>query len=131
MTPELFDLLLITVATALMWVPYITDAMLVRGTWSVLDNPQERPPPLHNWAVRAKAAHRNAIENLPLFAVVVLTAHAAEVSTTATVMAAHGYVAARMTHWMLYTAGIPVLRTLSFLLAWAATLTIAGVVLMG
>ena len=46
MSTELFDLAVVTALTALMWVPYMVDATLVRGVWAVLDNPKEDAPKL-------------------------------------------------------------------------------------
>src|SRR5450432_551520 len=54
-----------------------------------------------------------AIENLTVFAPLVLVAAIIEVSTKATVLSAQIYVAARLAHYVIYAAGIPVLRTLA------------------
>jgi hypothetical protein len=67
----------------------------------------------------------NAIENLAVFAPLVLVAAIIEVSTKATVLSAQIYVAARLAHYVIYTAGIPVVRTLAFLIGACATLVIA------
>jgi uncharacterized MAPEG superfamily protein len=66
----------------------------------------------------------NAIENLAVFAPLVLVAAIIEVSTKATVLSAQIYVAARLAHYVIYTAGIPVVRTLAFLIGACATLVI-------
>ena len=39
------------------------------------------------------------------------------------------YLGARLVHYVVYAAGIPVIRTLAFGVGFAATLTIAGAVL--
>ena len=48
-----------------------------------------------------------------------------DVSTKATVLSAQIYVVARLAHYVIYAAGIPVLRTLAFLAGACATLVIA------
>jgi uncharacterized MAPEG superfamily protein len=82
------------------------------------------------WADRARRAHLNAIENLAVFAPLVLVAAIVEVSTKATVLSAQIYVAARLAHYVIYTAGIPVVRTIAFLVGAIATVAIAGVLIL-
>jgi hypothetical protein len=59
------------------------------------------------WVDRAKRAHVNAIENLVVFAPLVLTAAIAGVSTPATVASAYVYVIAHLAHYVIYAAAIP------------------------
>ena len=54
-----------------------------------------------------------------------------EVSTKATVLSAEIYVVARLVHYVIYVAGIPILRTLAFLAGASATLAIAIALLEG
>jgi uncharacterized MAPEG superfamily protein len=72
---------------------------------------------LTGWAGRAQRAHWNMIENLPLFAGLVLVAHAAGISTSMTVLGAQLFLWARLAHAVIYVAGIPWLRTA----AWAVS----------
>jgi len=67
----------------------------------------------------------NAIENLAVFAPLVLVGAILEVSSKATVLSAQIYVAARVAHYVIYTAGIPVVRTFAFLVGACATLVLA------
>jgi uncharacterized MAPEG superfamily protein len=122
-TPELYALTIISGATALMWVPYVTARMTTHG---VMRGYPVDPP----WADRARRAHLNAIENLAVFAPLVLVAAIVEVSTKATVLSAQIYVAARPAHYVIYTAGIPVVRTIAFLVGAIATVAIAGVLIL-
>ncbi|MCC6470109.1 MAG: MAPEG family protein [Alphaproteobacteria bacterium] len=114
MTKELFWLTLTAAMTAVLWVPYILDRILVRGTAGAMANPSPADKPQSAWAQRMIKAHENAIENLAVFATLVLVAKLAGVSTGATVLAAQLYFWARLAHVAVYTAGIPVLRTLAF-----------------
>jgi uncharacterized MAPEG superfamily protein len=66
------------------------------------------------WAQRMMAAHVNAVENLVIFAPLVLTARALSITTAATAFACALYFWSRLAHVVVYTFGIPVLRTLSF-----------------
>lgn len=77
------------------------------------------------WADRARRAHLNAIENLAVFAPLVPVGAIIEVSTQATMLSARIYVVARLIHYFIYVAGIPVIRTLAFLAGACATLAIA------
>ena len=72
------------------------------------------------WAERLKKAHYNAVENLVVFAALVLILNAADISNATTVMACQIFFWARLVHLLVYTLGIPWLRTLSFVVSWAA-----------
>lgn len=121
MSRELFWLTLTIAMTGLMWVPYILDRMQAWGLWDTLDNPKPTNPPQSPWAVRMMAAHSNAVENLVLFAPLALTAHVLGLHTSLTAGACATYFWARLAHYVAYTLGIPVVRTLAFTVAWLAT----------
>jgi len=74
-------------------------------------------------------AHTNAVENLVLFAALVLGAHAMGVSTPAIGTAAAVYFWARLVHALVYTFGVPWLRTLAFAVGWFALAVIAWQIL--
>ena len=124
-TPELYAPTLISTATALMWVPYVLARMTTHGVMRAIGNPAPGHPTDAPWADRARRAHIKAIENLAVFAPLVLVAAIIEVSTKATVLSAQIYVAARLAHYVIYAAGIPIVRTLAFLAGTCATLAIA------
>lgn len=114
MTPDLFWLTAITLATIAMVFPYVLNRIAVRGLAGALANPSPDAKPQAPWAVRAQAAHENAIENLVIFAPLVLVAAATGAASSTTAMSAMVYFFARIAHYVVYTAGIPVLRTLTF-----------------
>jgi uncharacterized MAPEG superfamily protein len=130
MPKEFFWLTLTVAMTGLFWVPYILDRILVRGLMGTMANPSRADKPQSEWAERQILAHTNAVENLVIFAPLVLVAHALSISTGATVFACALYFWARLAHYVIYTLGIPVLRTLSFTAGWVAqvilVLAIAG-----
>jgi uncharacterized MAPEG superfamily protein len=120
MSKEFFWLMLTIVMTGLMWIPYIVDRAAVRGTAGAMGNPSADDKPQSPWAQRMMAAHANAVENLVLFAPLVLVAHELEISNGTTVAACAVYFWARLAHFIVYTLGIPVLRTLCWTVGWLA-----------
>lgn len=123
MTSELTSLTWVVVLNAVMWIPYIINTIMVRGLIDAVGYPDE-PKPLSAWAARMKAAHYNAVENLVIFAALVLIANAAGVSNDTTVLACHVYFWARVVHLLSYTLAIPWVRTLSFAVGWLCQIAI-------
>jgi uncharacterized MAPEG superfamily protein len=123
--PELYYLALVAMATALMWVPYMTARILTRGPFRTLANPDPAFPADPAWAERARRAHYNAIENLAVFAPLVIALALLGASTPETIIASKIYLGARLIHYFVYAAGIAVVRTLAFAAGFAATLMIA------
>lgn len=123
MTSELMSLTWVTALTAVMWIPYILNAIAVRGIVNAVGYP-ENPPPLAKWAERMKAAHYNAVENLVIFAALVLIANAAGISNETTVLACEIYFWARVVHLLTYTFAVPWGRTLAFAVAWACQIAL-------
>jgi len=129
MSRELFWLTLTLAMTALIWVPYILDRFATRGIMGTFANPSPALPAQSVWADRMKAAHYNAVENLAVFAPLVLTLHVLGISTASTVAACAVYFWARLAHLVVYTLGIPVVRTLAFLVGFAAQAVLVLVIL--
>ena len=125
MTNELMSLIWVIALTAIMWVPYIVNSIMVQGLVDAVGYP-DNPKPLAPWAQRMKNAHYNAVENLVLFAALVLILNAVGISNETTVMACNVYFWARLVHLLAYTLAIPWVRTLSFFTAW---LCIVGLIL--
>ena len=67
------------------------------------------------WVGRAHRAHRNMLESLVLFAILVLTAKAAGISNAMTLLGAQLFFWGRVAHAVAYIAGIPYVRTLGYL----------------
>jgi uncharacterized MAPEG superfamily protein len=120
MTQELFWLTLTAAMTALMWVLYIVDRIRVRGLMETMNNPRPNAKPQSAWAMRMYFAHTNAVDNLVVFATLVLVADAVGISNRVTMTAAAVYFWARLIHFVAYTLGIPVARTLAFAVGFAA-----------
>ena len=114
MPKELFWLTLTVAMTGLLWIPYILDRFATQGIMPTLDNPRANAPPQSNWARRLMAAHYNALENLAIFAPLVLTVHVLNAYSGATAFACALYFWSRLAHAIIYTAGFPIARTLAF-----------------
>jgi len=124
MSSELYWLTLTVILTGLLWVPYVLDRIMVRGLMGAMANPSPGDTAQSAWAQRLQCAHANAIENLVIFATLVLTLQAMQHSTESTVIACAVYFWARLAHAIIYSAGIPVLRTLSFAVGFLAQVTL-------
>ncbi|HEX9684456.1 MAG TPA: MAPEG family protein [Burkholderiales bacterium] len=129
MTTELKYLAFVTTLTALIWIPYILNMIMVRGLIDAVGYP-ENPKPMAPWATRMRAAHYNAVENLVVFAALVLVAHAAGVKGEATATACIIYFWARVVHLGAHTFAIPWVRTLAFVVGWVCQLTLAYKILV-
>ena len=129
MKTELVYLVCVTLLTALMWIPYILDRLAVRGIPDTMGYPQS-PKPQSAWAQRMLKAHANAVENLVIFATLVLVANAAGVSNSTTVLACMIYFWARVVHYLAYTFGLPWIRTLAFAAGFVAQMMLALQLLM-
>ncbi len=128
MTIELKYLTYAAALTGLIWIPYILNLIMVRGVMDAVGYPDD-PKPLAAWAARMKAAHYNAIENLAVFAALVLVAHAANIHGEATVLACTAYFWARVVHLAAYTFKIAFVRTLAFAAGFACQMTLAWKIL--
>ena len=128
MTKELMYLTWVATLTAVLWIPYILNTIMVRGLSGAVGYP-DNPQPLAAWATRMKAAHYNAVENLVVFAALVLVANAAGISNETTVLACTVYFWARVAHYLIYGFGIPWLRTLSFAVGFLCQIALAWQIL--
>jgi len=124
MNTELMYLVLVTTLTALMWIPYVLDRMAVWGLTDTVGYP-ENPKPQSPWARRMKAAHANAVENLVVFAALVLAVRAAGAGSATTVLACQIYFWARLVHFAAYTLALPWVRTLGFAGGFVAQMMLA------
>lgn len=124
MNTELTWLTYVTVLTGLLWLPYVLDRILVRGLLQAVGYPAD-PKPQSAWAQRLMKAHSNAVENLVVFAPLVLVANAAGLHGGVIATACMAYFWARVVHALAYTLEIAWVRTLAFAAGVAAQMTIA------
>jgi uncharacterized MAPEG superfamily protein len=128
MKTELLYLTLVTALTGLLWLPYILDRVATRGLLEAVGYP-DNPKPQSPWAVRLMRAHDNAVENLVVFAALVLVANAVGISNGVVAGAAVVYFWARVVHAVAYTFGVPWVRTLAFAVGFVAQAAIAWQIL--
>ena len=103
----------------------IRDRKQVRGLGGAMANPARGDKPHSEWANRMMFAHDNAIENLAIFAPLVLILNAIDYSSKWTVLACAIYFWSRLAHVIIYAIGVPVLRTLTFVIGFVAQAMLA------
>jgi uncharacterized MAPEG superfamily protein len=123
MTAELNYLLWSVALTFILVLIAVNGAMLEVGLPKLAGN-RENMPELGGWTGRAIRAHRNMLENLVLFAILVLVAQAANVHNNMTLLGAQLFFWGRVAHAIIYIAGIPWARTA----AW--TVSVIGMILI-
>jgi uncharacterized MAPEG superfamily protein len=124
MKTELASLVWVSTFTAVLWIPYVTNRMMVAGIDATVGYPVD-PPTLSPWAQRLRAAHANAVENLVVFAALVLTAQVLGINTSAIALAGTLYLWSRIVHAITYTLGVRWLRTVAFVGGFAAQIIVA------
>ena len=122
---ELFWLISTILMTSLFWVPYIINRMLELGILNALWDPFGRTDTNKAWAGRMMQAHENAVENLVLFAPLVILIQITGTNSTTTATACMIYFFARLTHYIVFTFAIPLLRVVTFLTGFWVQLTLA------
>ena len=116
MKPELVWLLWAVALTVVQMLICVTAATLQVGLPTLAGN-REGMPPLTGFAGRALRARHNILESLVLFAALVLIAVVAGKTNAATLMGAQLFFWARLAYALVYLAGIPWLRTLTWLVS--------------
>ena len=123
MTPELFYLVWSAALTVVLAVIAVSGAQLQVGLPTLAGN-RENMPEITGWAGRAQRAHRNMLESLVLFAILVLTAKAAGISNAMTLLGAQLFFWGRVAHGVIYVVGIPWARTVAWVVSMIGLLLI-------
>ncbi len=126
---ELFYLAATAAFTAVLWIPYVLDRFFARGIVDTVGYP-DTPKPQSPWAQRLLKAHSNAVENLVVFATLVLVAVAAGVDDARIGQAAMLYFWSRVVHALAFALKLPWIRTLAFLGGFAAQAIVAAALLL-
>lgn len=113
-SPELLATALTAGLTGLIWIPIILNRLTEMGIWTALKNPQPDVRPDADWAYRLANAHRNALENLAVFAPLAIIVHLLQAGDALTAAASFTFLASRAAHVAIYTFGIPLFRTIAF-----------------
>jgi uncharacterized MAPEG superfamily protein len=110
MTPDLTYLVWSAALAVVQAFIAVLGAMQVAGLPTLAGN-RDAMPAIEGWAGRAQRAHRNLLENLVLFAVLVLVAHLARKANATTALGSAIFFWARVAYAGIYIAGVPWLRT--------------------
>jgi len=124
---ELYWLVLTIVMTAIFWMPTIGNRIFETGVWATLKPPQLQPK--SQWAERLRRAHANAVENLVLFAPLVLAIQITGMNNPATAFACMIYFFARLVHVLAYILAVPLIRTLAFTAGFFSQMFLAATLL--
>jgi uncharacterized MAPEG superfamily protein len=124
LSPEVTYTALSAALTGLLWIPIVLNRLGEIGVWRALKNPEPDMRPEAAWACRLANAHRNAIENLVVFAPLALAVHVLGLGAPATALACPLYFWSRVAHAVIYTFGVPLLRTIAFLIGFGAQATL-------
>lgn len=110
MSLDLKMLLWSAVLTVLLAFPYTLGLIGKLGLPTLAGN-RENFPAVEGWIGRALRAHRNMLENLAPFAVLVVVAHLTAKTNATTALGAQIFFWARVAHAGLYVGGLPWART--------------------
>ena len=123
MKPEMMLLVWAVLLTVVQAVVAVQGAMMQVGLATLMGN-REGIPEIRGWGGRAARAHRNMLENLVLFAALVLAAVIAGKTNDMTLLGAQIFLYARIAYAVVYIAGLPWIRTA----VWAVS--IVGLVMI-
>jgi uncharacterized MAPEG superfamily protein len=126
-------LALTALMTGLMSLPYVTGRIGAIGLTGAMANPTgELVAKQPEWVRRGRAAHYNAVENLVVFGTLVLIAQDMNLAARPSVVFASAlYFFARLAHYVIYSMGVPGLRTAAWGVGFAATLIVSWAIFIG
>ena len=118
--------------TLLIWatgLTFIQMLMAALGTMSqnhllTLVGNRENLNKVKGWAARAQRAHKNMLENIVLFAILVITTKITGISNEITILGAQLFFWGRVAFSIIYVIGVPWVRTV----AWGVS--IVGLILI-
>jgi uncharacterized MAPEG superfamily protein len=127
---EIFWLTLNVAFSTVLWLPYAYDRVSRTlpqiGFWRLAVDPLPGDDPFDNgWARRAYRAHMNAVENLVVFAPLVLAVVVTGTGNEITAIACATYFWARLVHGVFYTVKLPFVRTIAWFTGIGACLVLA------
>lgn len=121
MSGEMFWLALSVGLCLVIWIPYTS---LYAGLVGIKAGSTDLPPTaqLPDWAKRCHRAHMNLLEVLLPFATLVLMLQILGKSSGGVATAAAIFFFARIAHAIVYTLGVPYLRTPAYAVSWLVCL---------
>jgi uncharacterized MAPEG superfamily protein len=108
-----FELTLLIWSVALAFIQMlvaVSGAILQFGLPDLAGN-RENLPPATSWAGRAERAHRNMLESLVLFAVLILVTEITNKNNAMTALGGQLFFWARVAYALIYVVGLPWVRT--------------------
>jgi uncharacterized MAPEG superfamily protein len=124
-TPELFWLAAVTALTSILWMPHILQLIVQMGLFKALQEPSGLHPHDSEWPRRATRAQYNAVENLAIFAPLVLLIALQGLGNNLTALTAMIFFWARLVHFIVYVLRLPYIRTIAFLVGFACQAVLA------
>ena len=122
MSLEMTVLALVTLFYVFSWFPALLGKVQAYGIrWLATNRSTQGLSPLPDIAQRAVRAYDNLKDNYPPFAIAILLLAFSGGFTQYTALAAVVFLAARLVHMPAYILGVPWLRTLSWMVGFAAT----------
>jgi len=127
---EMFWLTLSATFTVVLWLPYayyrISREIPKIGFLRLAADPLPGDDPFEDkWAHRSYRAHMNAVENLVVFAPLVLVVQVSGAGNDITAMASATYFWARFVHALFYTVKLPFVRTIAWFTGVVACLVLS------
>lgn len=130
-TDEIYWLTLVTVYSGLLFIPYAYVRISRIGFVRLLVSPLPGDEPFEEeWAHRAYRAHMNAIENIVIFAPLVIAVQLTGVNNETTAVACMTYFWARVLHAPFYILNTPFVRTIAYFVGLGACLVLAYQILV-
>ena len=120
MTTDLTYLAYTALLTGSLWIPYVISQVVTNGFLTPANYVDPTPRPLPVWGKRADRALMNAVEVFAPFAALVLIAQVAGKASETTAWWSMFFFWARLAHAVVYLAGVPYIRTVTFTLGWVA-----------
>ena len=111
---EIYWLALTILLTSLIWVPYVVNRIIEMGLITALSESDADLTPKKKWANRLMKAHGNSVENLILFAPLVIIIDYLGINSEKTAMACAVFFWSRLAYIFVYTIAVPYLRTALF-----------------
>jgi uncharacterized MAPEG superfamily protein len=113
MTTDMIMLIASAALCILLALPYTMGFIATRGLLTVAGNREDFPAGT-GWIGRSHRAHLNMVENLVPFAALVLAAAATGKADAWTALGSQVFFYSRVAHAVVYTLGVPWLRTLAY-----------------
>jgi uncharacterized MAPEG superfamily protein len=122
MTPDLTYLAYSALLLGLLWLPFAVGRTIADGFPTAETYRDPTMPDLPLWVQRANRAHINNVQVFAPFAALVLIAHITGQSNVMTALWCAVFFWARIAHAVVHLLGIAYVRTIAFLVGFAALL---------